>query len=57
MAEYYNYFPNPIKSCLGGKGHTKIQVSAEPGSNQKFSGRKAEILSTAPTMPALIVLR
>ena len=38
---------------FGGKeGHTKIQVSAEPGSNQGPSGRKAEILPTATTMPA-----
>ena len=30
---------------LGGKeGHTKIQISAEPG-------RKVEILTTEPTMP------
>ena len=43
----------PRKDGLGGKGgHTNIQISAEPGSNQWLSGRKAEILPSAPTMPA-----
>ena len=38
---------------LGGKeGYTNIQISAEPGSNWGPCGRKAEILPTAPTMPA-----
>ena len=37
---------------LGEKGHTEIQISAEPGSNWGPCGRKAEILQTAPTIPA-----
>ena len=39
---------------LGGKeGHTNIQISAEPGSNWRPFGWKAEILPTAKTTPAL----
>ena len=38
---------------LGGKeGRTKIQISAEPGSNWRACGRKAEMLLNVPTMPA-----
>ena len=38
---------------LGGKeGHTKIQISAKLGSNWGPCGQEAEILPTAPTMPA-----
>ena len=40
---------------LGGKeGHTKIQILAEPGLNRGPSRWRAEILSTAPTMPACL---
>ena len=45
------------KVGLGRKeGHTNIQISAEPlGSNWRSCGRKAEILPTAPTMPARFI--
>ena len=38
---------------LGRKeSHTKIQISAEPGSNQEPSSLRVEILLTVPTMAA-----
>ena len=41
---------------LGGEeGRTNIQISAEPGLNRGLCGWKAEILLTAPTMPAYLV--
>ena len=41
---------------LGGKeSRTNIRILAEPGSNWGPYSRKAEILPTAPTMPALYV--
>ena len=35
------------------KSHKSVQISEEPGSNWGPCGRKAEILPTAPTTPAL----
>ena len=49
-------FTNPIRMeswvSLNRKGHRNIQISAEPKSNWGHCGWKAEILPTAPTMPA-----